>query len=69
MKAKRPRQGRQSERRRDLAELNLLSEHKAKSAPTRSRGCGLPFIGSGLTLLVGGAAVLVALAVAQGHLL
>jgi hypothetical protein len=33
-----------SERRRNLAELNLLTEHRARAAPTR-RGCVLPFIG------------------------
>lgn len=52
MKAKRPRGDRGADRRRKLAELNLLSEHKVKAAPSRSRrGCTLPFIGLGGTLL------------------
>ncbi|MGH7760793.1 MAG: hypothetical protein ACREOY_05180 [Candidatus Dormibacteraceae bacterium] len=58
MKARGLRPDRRSDRRRKLAELNLLSEHKVKAAPSRSRrGCTLPFIGLGGTIL-GLAAVL-----------
>jgi hypothetical protein len=51
-----------SERRRRLAEVNLLSEPRTKSAGTR-RGCALlPIIGLGATLLGIGAALV------SGHL-
>jgi hypothetical protein len=39
-----------SERRRKLAEINLLTEPRAKLAPSR-RGCALPFFGSIVALL------------------
>lgn len=53
MKPKRPRQERPAERRRNLIELNLLSEKRARQTPTR-RGCVLPFIGILLSLLATG---------------
>jgi hypothetical protein len=53
MKAKRPNKG--SERRRNLAEVNLLTEHRARTAPSR-RGCVVPFIGIGLLALAAVAA-------------
>jgi hypothetical protein len=37
------------ERRRNLAEMNLLSEQRIKQTTERARGCALPFVG---TLLV-----------------
>jgi hypothetical protein len=54
MKPKRPRQERAADRRRNLVELNLLSEKRARQIPTR-RGCVLPFIGILLGLLATGA--------------
>jgi hypothetical protein len=48
MKARRSNKG--SERRRNLAEINLLTEPRARVAPTR-RGCVVPFIGVGLLAL------------------
>lgn len=56
MKTKRSRQVGDKERRRNLAELNLLSERRAKAASSR-RGCMLPWIGIGLTLLAAAAAL------------
>ncbi len=56
MKARGSRPARDPERRRNLAELNLLSEPRAKAASSR-RGCMLPLIGIGLTLLAAAAAL------------
>lgn len=56
MKSKHSRQVGDTERRRNLAELNLLSARRAKVASTR-RGCMLPLIGIGLTLLAAAAVV------------
>jgi hypothetical protein len=44
MKIKRSSQPRETERRRDLAEVNLLVERAEKAPPSR-KGCVLPFIG------------------------
>ncbi|HUE59415.1 MAG TPA: hypothetical protein VMO88_07510 [Acidimicrobiales bacterium] len=46
MKARRSRTERSAERRRKLAEMNLLSEQRTKQTTTRVRGCALPFIGA-----------------------
>ena len=46
MKARRNRTDRGAERRRNLAEMNLLSEQRAKQTTARARGCALPFIGA-----------------------
>lgn len=48
MKARRANRG--SERRRNLVEVNLLTEQRARTAPSR-RGCVLPFIGIGVLAL------------------
>ncbi|MFI5269225.1 MAG: hypothetical protein ACHQ7M_17765 [Chloroflexota bacterium] len=48
MKARRPNRG--SERRRNLAEVNLLAENRSRVVPSR-RGCVLPFIGIGILAL------------------
>lgn len=45
-----------SERRRTLAEVNLISESKPKTAAPDRRGCALPFIG----VLVAGLGAVVA---------
>jgi hypothetical protein len=50
MKIKRSGQARETERRRNLAEVNLLSEGR-DMAPASRRGCILPFIGVGVMLL------------------
>jgi hypothetical protein len=50
MKIKRPGPARETERRRNLAEVNLLVERGEKAPPSK-RGCILPFIGVGLMLL------------------
>jgi hypothetical protein len=54
MKAKRA--NRASERRRNLVELNLLTEHRTRVVPSR-RGCVLPFIGVAVLALALAAAV------------
>ncbi|HEV2475620.1 MAG TPA: hypothetical protein VGX22_03705 [Candidatus Dormibacteraeota bacterium] len=46
MKARRNRTDRGAERRRNLAEVNLLSEHRTRQTTARARGCALPFIGA-----------------------
>ena len=46
MKAKRNRTERGAERRRNLAETNLLSEQRTRQTTARARGCALPFIGA-----------------------
>jgi hypothetical protein len=46
MKARRNRADRAAERRRNLAEMNLLSEQRTKQTTARARGCALPFIGA-----------------------
>jgi hypothetical protein len=46
MKARRSRTERSAERRRSLAETNLLSEQRTRQTTTRGRGCALPFIGA-----------------------
>ena len=46
MKARRMRTERGAERRRNLAEMNLLSEQRTRQTTTRARGCALPFIGA-----------------------
>ena len=46
MKARRARTERGAERRRNLAETNLLSEQHTKQATARARGCALPFLGA-----------------------
>lgn len=48
MKARRANKG--SERRRNLAEINLLAEPRTRVVPRR-RGCVVPFIGIGLFAL------------------
>jgi hypothetical protein len=45
MKARRIRSDRGAERRRNLAETNLLSDQRSKLTTARARGCALPFIG------------------------
>jgi hypothetical protein len=50
LKIKRSSQPREAERRRDLAEVNLLVE-RAENAPASRKGCVLPFIGAGAILL------------------
>ena len=45
MKARRNRTERGAERRRNLAETNLLSEQRTRQTMTRARGCALPIIG------------------------
>jgi hypothetical protein len=55
MKSKGSRQEKHSERRRKLAELNLLSDPKAKAVVPNRRGCVLPILGSGVTLLAAAA--------------
>jgi hypothetical protein len=50
MKIKRSSQPRETERRRDLAEVNLLVE-RAEKAPSSRKGCVLPFIGIGAVVL------------------
>ncbi|MGA8921826.1 MAG: hypothetical protein WB682_01675 [Candidatus Dormiibacterota bacterium] len=50
MKIKRAGQSSETERRRNLAEVNLLVERSEKAPPSR-KGCILPFIGVGVTLL------------------
>jgi hypothetical protein len=46
MKARQNRTERGAERRRKLAETNLLSEQRTRQTTTRARGCALPFIGA-----------------------
>jgi hypothetical protein len=46
MKARRTRTERGAERRRNLAEMNLLSEQRTNQTTPRARGCALPFIGA-----------------------
>jgi hypothetical protein len=46
MKARQNRTERGAERRRKLAEMNLLSEQRTKQTTARARGCSLPFIGA-----------------------
>jgi hypothetical protein len=46
MKSRRARPDRGAERRRNLAEMNLLSEQRAKQVSARARGCALPFLGA-----------------------
>ena len=46
MKARRSRTDHGAERRRNLAETNLLSEPRSRQTATRARGCALPFIGA-----------------------
>jgi hypothetical protein len=46
MKARHNRTERGADRRRKLAEMNLLSEQRTKQTTTRARGCALPFIGA-----------------------
>jgi hypothetical protein len=47
MKARHNRIERGAERRRKLAEMNLLSEQRTtRQTMTRARGCALPFIGA-----------------------
>lgn len=46
MKARRVRTDRGAERRRKLAEMNLLSEPRSGQARARARGCALPFLGA-----------------------
>lgn len=60
MKIKRPGQVRETERRRHLAEVNLLVERGEKASPSR-RGCILPVIGVGLMLLLAALAAAVGL--------
>ena len=54
MKARRSNKG--SERRRNLAEVNLLAENRTRAVPSR-RGCVLPFIGIGVLALALAAAL------------
>ena len=46
MKARRGRSESGTERRRNLAEMNLLSEQRTRQTTARPRGCALPFIGA-----------------------
>ena len=46
MKARRMRTDRGAERRRNLAEMNLLSDQRPKQISARGRGCVLPFVGA-----------------------
>jgi hypothetical protein len=46
LKARHNRTERGAERRRKLAEVNLLSEQRTKQTTTRARGCALPFVGA-----------------------
>lgn len=46
MKARRLRTEHAAERRRNLAEANLLSEHRTNQTASRARGCALPFLGA-----------------------
>jgi hypothetical protein len=48
MKWRRARTAR-AERRRKLAEINLLAEQDSKQTAARARGCALPFLGLVLT--------------------
>jgi hypothetical protein len=44
MKARHSRTEPGAERRRNLAEMNLLSEQRGKQTTARARGCALPFL-------------------------
>jgi hypothetical protein len=49
MKLRRARAKPGAERRRKLAEINLLAEQDTKQTAASARGCALPFIGLVLT--------------------
>lgn len=46
MKARRMRSDKGAERRRNLAEMNLISEQRTKQTSPGARGCVLPFLGA-----------------------